>query len=235
MKLTGSAYFIYKQSGKAMFDYSMLDSGDHILVAVSGGKDSLSLLQVLLWRKERIPIDFKLTVCFVDTGVINYDRQRLEDYFQKCKVAYTICDLDIPQDSDCFWCSWNRRKVLFTAAREQGCTKIALAHHQDDIIETIFLNLLFRGEISVMKPKLSLFDGELTIIRPFAYVLEKDLERFSETLGFTPFSCSCRYAAISKRRMIKEMLTRLGTDTDKIKKNIFRAFKKSSIRQDYLL
>ncbi|MCK9604444.1 MAG: tRNA 2-thiocytidine(32) synthetase TtcA, partial [Candidatus Omnitrophica bacterium] len=153
--LQGTEYYISKRMGKAIMDYKMLADGDKIAVAVSGGKDSLTLLRLLRDRKAFVPIKYDLVALHIDMGYPKSISKKLEKYFKKLKVEYRIIKSDVLKKTEkskinCFWCSWNRRKELFISANKLGCTKIALGHHMDDIIETVLLNLFFQGEISGM-------------------------------------------------------------------------------------
>ncbi|MDD5595184.1 MAG: ATP-binding protein, partial [Candidatus Omnitrophica bacterium] len=150
--IQGKEFYISKRVGKAITDYNMLADGDKIAVAVSGGKDSLTMLRVLQDRQAFVPIKYKLLAVHVDMGYPCQHPKILAEYFKKQGVEYHIEKIDIlkgktRKDISCFWCSWNRRKALFSVADRFGCTKVALGHHKDDIIETILMNLFFHGEI----------------------------------------------------------------------------------------
>ena len=164
IKLRGIVRRVYKKTGRAISDYSMLSDKDRILVGVSGGKDSLSLLKALLMRRDHVPIDFELIPCFVDVEFGKSYRDKIEKVFKQEGLTYVVKSLNLDKtDINCFWCSWNKRKELFRTAREYNCNKIALAHHLDDIVETVLMNLFLRGEISSMKPKVELFGGEVSV------------------------------------------------------------------------
>lgn len=237
VKLRGIIRQVYKKAGKAINDYQMIEEGDRILVGVSGGKDSLSLLKVLLLRKRHIPIDFEVIACFIETSFVGTERDLIEEYFKKEDIPYVVKKLKMhsPGRKGCFWCSWNRRKILFETAKELNCKKIALAHHLDDIVETILMNLFFHGEISSMKPKIELFGGELSIIRPFCYLEKKELEKFYSQFNFPPLNHSCPYADDSKRAKVKSILSFFKKEFPQIKVNIFRALRREKIKKDYLL
>lgn len=230
---------ISKRAGRAMGDYAMLADGDRVLVAVSGGKDSLTLLHVLLYRQKFIPIKVKLTAVHVDAGIPGFPLVKLEDHFKKIGVDYRIERTDFLKgkdlkDIDCFWCSWNRRKVLFNLAQKMGYNKIAFGHHLDDIVETILLNLFFRGEIGAMRPKQVLFDGKVTVIRPLAYEREEAIIKFAKA---KKFSSLCRYqcphSLNTKRAVMKRLLAKLERDNPSVKTNIFKSLQ--NVKEDYLL
>ncbi|MFH1506831.1 MAG: ATP-binding protein [Candidatus Omnitrophota bacterium] len=237
-KMESAEYYISKRIGKAIGDYKLIEDGDKILVAVSGGKDSLSLLEILNDRRSFVPVKYDLLACHVDMGYPCHHPKILAEYFKKMGVKYHIEKIDILQgktrkDISCFWCSWNRRKALFMVAERFGCTKVALGHHKDDIVETILMNIFFKGEISAMSPKQSLFDGKITIIRPLAYVEENMIVKFAKTLDFPHHRCSCPNSIKSQRTKMTEIIRDLEKVCPELKTNIFRSLQR--IKQDYLL
>jgi tRNA 2-thiocytidine biosynthesis protein TtcA len=237
-RLRGTEYYISKSMGKAIMDYQMIAPGDKILVAVSGGKDSLTLLQVLNNRRAFVPVKYDLLAVHVDMGYPCQHPKILAEYFKKIGVDYHIEKIDIlkgksRKDISCFWCSWNRRKALFETAARMGCTKVALGHHMDDIVETILLNLFFQGEFSAMCPKQELFKGKITIIRPLAYVDEDLIRKFAKDLDFPHHKCVCPNSITSKRTKVEQIIKELEKITPDIKKNIFRSVKR--VKKDYLL
>lgn len=233
----GLFYFVSKKVGKAIWDYGMLRDGDRVLVAVSGGKDSLSLLKILKERRRFVPLKYELIACFVDMGFswINYDP--LIKFFENEAVEYVITK---PTTSwrngeeafDCFWCSWNRRKALFQVAEDYGCSKIALGHHLDDIVETMLLNLFFNGEISTMNPNQEMFQGKLAIIRPLAYVEESELDKLSKILELPVVKTQCPNKDTSRRALMKRIIREIRSINPDVKKNIFRSLRR--IKRDYL-
>jgi len=219
-------------------DYKMLADGDKIAVAVSGGKDSLTLLRLLLDRKAFVPIKYDIIALHIDMGYPKSISKKLEKHFKKLKVKYKIIRSDVLKKTErskinCFWCSWNRRKELFIAANKLGCTKIALGHHMDDIIETVLLNLFFRGEISSMVPKQGLFKGKITLIRPMAYVEEHLIENFAKQVRLGHDTCACPHSISSNRNRLGRIIRGLEKVCPDVKKNIFRSVKR--VKQDYLL
>ena len=232
--LKGIIKYCYKAMGKAIADYSMLNEGDRILVAVSGGKDSLSLLKLFQMRKARIPIDFEIIACFVDTSFIHLDRDVLADYFKSCNLGYVVKDLMLDEDQvSCFWCSWNRRKILFETARELNCNKLALGHNMDDIVETILMNLFFHGEIGSSPPALDIFDGQIKIIRPLCYIQKEEILKLAAEFSFPDTHYECHHSQDSSREYVKKLIQDLEKEYPFVKKNIFRALRK--VKQDYLL
>lgn len=236
--LEGVEFSISKRVGRAMTDYSMLSYGDKILVAVSGGKDSLTLLRVLSDRMKFVPIKYELLAVHIDMGYPCQHPKILAEYFKKIGINYHIEKIDIlrgktRKDISCFWCSWNRRKALFETANRFGCSKVALGHHKDDVIETILLNLFFHGEISAMSPRQELFDGKIVIIRPLVYVDEDMIVRFAKTAGFPHHKCACPNSLTSNRTKMTEIIKELKKLCPDVKTNIFRSVKR--IKRDYLL
>jgi tRNA 2-thiocytidine biosynthesis protein TtcA len=236
--LKGTEFYISKRVGKAIMDYGMLSDGDKIAVAVSGGKDSLTLLRVLNDRKQFVPIKYELLAVHIDLGYPCQHPKILAEYFKKLGVNYHIEKVDIlkgktRKDISCFWCSWNRRKALFETAGRFGCNKVALGHHKDDIVETILLNLFFHGEISAMSPKQELFKGKVIVIRPLAYAEEEMIIRFAKQAGFPHQKCVCPNSLTSNRSKMTKIIQDLEKVCPEIKTNIFRSLKR--IKQDYLL
>ncbi|MDD5238098.1 MAG: ATP-binding protein [Candidatus Omnitrophica bacterium] len=236
--LQGPEFYISKRVGKAIIDYQMIADGDKIAVAVSGGKDSLTLLRVLNDRRKFVPIKYELLAVHIDMGYPCQHPKILAEYFKSQGINYHIEKIDIlkgktRKDISCFWCSWNRRKALFETADRFGCKKVALGHHHDDIIETILLNLFFQGEISAMSPKQELFKGKITIIRPLAYVEEDLIRRFAKLADFPHHKCACPNSLTSNRTRIENIIRDLEKVCPDVKKNIFRSIKR--IKKDYLL
>lgn len=237
MNIRGPLYFTTKKTGKAIWDYRMLEEGDKVIVAVSGGKDSLCLLRILKERLKFVPINYEMIACHVDMGFSWVNTDVLVEHFEKEDLPYIIARppedwKGESEDFDCFWCSWNRRKSLFDLAGGIGANKIAFAHHMDDIIETMLLNLFFQGEIGTMLPYQEMFDGELAIIRPLAYVEEKELTRLASILNLPVITSACPLGDISKRSLVKGIVADLKKHNRNVKKNIFRSLAK--IRTEYL-
>ena len=233
VNIRGVVKSCYKLMGKAISDYDMLHDGDKVLVAVSGGEDSLSLLNLFLLRQKKIKINFEVIACHVDTSFVKLDRKTLLDHFESLGIDYTIKELELDDDGmNCFWCSWNRRKVLFETAKELGVNKIALGHHLDDIAETTLMNLFYRGEISTSPPAVDFFDGELKVIRPLCYIEKKDLAEFARELNLPVTSYECLYGKDSRRIHSRKIIEDIEQRCPYVKKNIFKAL--GRIKQEYL-
>jgi len=234
MRLKGQGFYLSKKVGKAICDYQMLRNGDRIAIGVSGGKDSLSLLRILHDRQAFCPVKYHLVAVHIDLGYPSINTRKLKDYFKKSGYKFVIKKLNLPsKDRSCFWCAWNRRKMLFETAAESKCNKVALGHHQDDIIQTILLNLFFNSEISAMSPKQKLFSGRLTVIRPLAYVQEKEIIRFAQQEKLPYYRYSCSNSLISNRRKIAQIVKDLERVCPNVKTNIFRSVRR--IKREYLL
>ncbi len=227
--------------GKALHHYDMIAHGDRIVVGLSGGKDSMTLLWFLFERLARILIDYELFPVYVDPGFEGGFGEQLHQYSrdQGYPLRVETTDFGIVahspenRENPCFLCSRLRRKRLFEIADELNCNKVALGHHKDDIIETLFMNMCYAGEISTMKPSQSFFEGRFTVIRPLAYADEDSITRFARSMGFPEFVNPCPTAGVSKRQEVKTMLKELYRSNRKIRGNIFRSM--SHVRKDYLL
>jgi tRNA 2-thiocytidine biosynthesis protein TtcA len=227
--------------GKAIHRYGLIQDGDHILVGVSGGKDSLSLLHLLKERLKRVPIRYELFAVYIDLGFDSGRGDILRDYFEKEGLTYHIEFTDIGKrantsenrENPCFLCAWERRKKLFQLANRFKCNKVALGHHKDDIIETLLLNIFYSGEISTMLPLQSLFKGRITIIRPLSLLEEKEIEKFARAMHLPVGSSGCPSSGRTKRKEVKEIIETLSGKNHRVKGNIFRSL--SNIKMDYML
>jgi tRNA 2-thiocytidine biosynthesis protein TtcA len=227
--------------GKALHRYDMISDGDGIVVGLSGGKDSQTLLWMLNERRARIPIDYRIAAVYIDPGFPGGYGRDLKEYWHEHGVDVRVEKTDdgivahgpSNRENPCFLCSRLRRKRLFEIADELGFNKIALGHHKDDIIETLFMNIFYAGEVSTMMPFQPFFQGRFTVIRPLAYTEEDDIRRFAQKQAFPEFVNPCPSAAVSRRQAVKEMLGRFYRGNKKIKGNIFRAM--HNVNNDYLL
>jgi tRNA 2-thiocytidine biosynthesis protein TtcA len=229
---------VTKKVGRAIWDYRMIQDRDRILLAVSGGKDSLSLLRIMKERMKFVPINYEIIACHVDMGFEWVRKDILVEHFEKEGVRYVVTQPSNALSKEgetfgCFWCSWSRRKRFFAMAKELGCSKIALGHHMDDNTETLLLNLFFNGEICTMRPYQEMFGGKLALIRPLAYVEEQELVRLAESLELPVIKSQCPYAKTSKRRLAKGMIREAEQHNGNVKKNIFRSLQR--VRPEYLL
>jgi tRNA 2-thiocytidine biosynthesis protein TtcA len=202
--------------GMAIADFNMIENGDTVMVCVSGGKDSFSLLSILLALRERAPVDFRLIAMNLDQKQPGFPDDVLPAYFDALGVEYRIVTEDtysivkdkIPEGkTTCSLCSRLRRGIIYKTAKALGATKIALGHHRDDLIETLFLNMFFGGRLKAMPPKLVSDDGEHVVIRPLAYCTESEIERFARGMEYPIIPCNlCGSQENAQRKQIKQML-----------------------------
>jgi len=202
--------------GKAIEDFRMIEGGDRVMVCLSGGKDSYTLLDILMSLQRSAPVSFELIAVNLDQKQPGFPEHVLPDYLTALGVPFHIIEQDtysvvkrvIPEGKTmCGLCSRMRRGALYRFAGEHGITKIALGHHRDDIVETMFLNMFFGGKLKAMPPKLKSEDGKHIVIRPLAYVAESDIERYARAREFPLIPCTlCGSQANMQRMEIKKML-----------------------------
>jgi len=227
---------------KAVLDFNMIEEGDRVLVGVSGGADSLALLDLLDSPMVFVP-GFSFIAVNIDMG---FDQEgkaynQLEKYLQENNYPYVMEKTDIGlvahsavnRKNPCFLCSRLRRKRIFEIAAEKGCNKIAFAHHKDDIIETLLINMFYGREISTMMPNQRIFGGKLHIIRPLAYLPEDLVKKYSRERQFPAVKNECPTSENSRRIYIKKLLNELEKENKDIRHNIFQAM--SHVKPDYLM
>ncbi len=244
VKEKGSRLFLHlkKWLEIACMDYGMLEAGDHVLVGVSGGMDSLVLLDLLNSPMVHIRSDFSLLAVNIDMGFDPDFRgyRALEQFLKEggydCVMEKTdigpLSHSDYNRKNPCFLCSRLRRKRIFEIAAERGCNKIALAHHKDDIIETLLINIFYGREISTMMPNQSIFGGKLHIIRPLAFIREDLVKKYGRERGFPIIENPCPTSGMSRRVIVKKLIRELEKDNKNVRENIFKAM--HHVKPDYL-
>ena len=229
-----------KRFHKACADYGLIADGDHVLVGLSGGKDSLALVELLGKRAQIFVPRFRVTALHVRVRERAYlsDMSALEKFCQAFGVSLIVKDTEITEKpargekDPCFLCAWYRRKVLFETAQELGCNKIALGHHKDDIVETLLMNLVFQGAFATMPPCLPMEKMPIQIIRPLCLIEEKDLVRYAELQAYPKQTRLCPFEKESSRAEVKQLLTTLERLNPNVRDSLWGAMQ--NIKPDYL-
>jgi tRNA 2-thiocytidine biosynthesis protein TtcA len=205
-----------RQAGQAIGDYRMIEQGDKVMVGLSGGKDSWTLLDILLQLREKAPVDFEVVAVNLDQKQPGFPEHVIPDYCRSIGVSFHVLEQDtysvvkrvVPEDKTmCGLCSRLRRGALYRYARENGFTRIALGHHQDDIVATFFLNLFHGGKLKAMPPKLKSDDGTNILIRPLAYCRERDIAAYAQMKGFPIIPCTlCGSQEHLQRKQVRRMM-----------------------------
>lgn len=229
---------ICRKVGKTIFDYRLIDDKDRVLVGLSGGKDSMILLETLADRKKHLPVSFELFAIHVTATNVGYktDTDYLTDFCKELKVKLYLeeIEVDLTQEEKpaCFICSWERRKKIFAKSKELHCNKIALGHHNDDAIQTMIMNMIYHGSYSSLPQKLEMFNGRVNLIRPLLMISEKELICYAELRGFKEHEKSCPYEDLTRRNDVKNLLESIDKLNKDARKNLFRAMDR--IHMDYL-
>lgn len=235
-----------KRFHKACADYGLIADGDHILIGLSGGKDSLALVELLGKRAQIHVPRFQVTALHVRVKERNYmtDTDYIEQFCAQYQVPLIIRDVEIgtreendtpaapAEQNPCFLCSWYRRKTLFNVAQQLGCNKIAFGHHKDDIVETLLMNLVFQGTVATMPPVLKMDKMPLSIIRPLCLIEEKDLVQYAALRQYKKQVHTCPFEHVSSRAKIKGLLAQLQAMNPNALDSLYNAM--TNIKTDYL-
>jgi tRNA 2-thiocytidine biosynthesis protein TtcA len=224
---------ITRATARAISDFGLIEAGDRILVGCSGGKDSYTLLHVLMQLKARAPVAFELVAVNLDQGQPGFPAGVLEQHFRAVGVPYRMVRRELwpevqrlvtPGKAACSVCSRLRRGVLYNVAVELGCTKIALGHHRDDFIETLLLNAFYAGSLKAMPARLQSEDGRNVVIRPMVYVPEEEIAAFAAAKGFPIVPCDvCGAQPQLRRKRVKALLAELAAEHPSVKANLLNA------------
>jgi tRNA 2-thiocytidine biosynthesis protein TtcA len=242
LRSSGNAYKALNRAiGKAIHDYDMIRDADRILVGLSGGSDSLTLLWMLAERRARVRVAYHLEAAYVDPGFGGGAGETMQPFCERLEVPLRVEVTDfglvshgpLNRENPCFLCARLRRKRLFEIAAELGCDTLALGHNKDDVIETLFLNICYSGEISTMRPAQEMFNGRFRVVRPLAYAETELIRRFAREQRLPVSANPCPSAGSSRRADIKQLLQQLYRSNPKIKGNIFRAMR--HLKPEYLL
>lgn len=227
--------------GQAIHKHDMIQDGDRIALGLSGGKDSLTLLSMLMKRLRQIPVTYSVHPIYIDPGFEGSFAEELADYCRELGLTLTYELTDHGPEahreehnvSPCFICSRLRRKRLFQLTSELGCRTLALGHNKDDMIETLLINIFYSGQISTMMPHQSMFGGDVTLIRPLYMANEGDIIQFASEQKLPVYTNPCPSSIASKRSEIRDLLKSLYQTNPHIKGNIFRSL--SHVKLDYML
>lgn len=229
---------IMGQARRAIDDYNMIEEGDKIAIGLSGGKDSLTLLHALYNLRRYYPKKFNIIAITIHPGSDTFKTDELEKMCKKLGIEYIIYNSNISkvvfdirkEKNPCSLCANMRRGMLNSIAIENGCTKIALGHHSDDVIETFLMSIFLNGKIHTFSPVTYLSRSDVRVIRPFIYVSEKDIRAVARKLDFPVVGKCCPMDGVSKREYMKDLIRSLGHDIPKIKANLLGAIKRSDIK-----
>jgi tRNA 2-thiocytidine biosynthesis protein TtcA len=234
---------LLRDAGRAIADFRMIEDGDRILVGISGGKDSFTLLWALGRLQRRAPVKFSLVACNLDQGHPGFPAARLEAYLRAQGVevvmlredTYSIVKRLVPEGKTaCSVCSRLRRGILYNAAQELGCSKIALGHHRDDLVESLLMSMLFTGKMRSMPPRLRSDDGRNTVIRPLCYAAESDIAELARLAQFPIIPCDlCGSQENLQRRRVKALLSELESEHPGVRQSLLSAM--GNVMPEHLL
>ncbi len=233
---------IASQMGTAIHDFSLIEDGDHIMVCLSGGKDSYTLLDLLMRARRRAPVEFQLTAFHLDQKQPGYPEGVLQGYLEELDIPFEICAEDtysvvrekLPADATpCSLCSRLRRGIIYGRAGDLGCNKIALGHHRDDSIETLLLNLFHSGQLQAMPARYTTDDGRFDVIRPLIFVAEDEIESYAKLREFPIIPCNLCGSIQGRRQFVRQLLDELEETIPDVRNSVLAAMK--NVRRSHLL
>jgi tRNA(Ile)-lysidine synthetase-like protein len=230
---------INKKIGKAINENNLIEEGDKIMLALSGGKDSMVLLEALAWRLRFAKEKYKLVAVHVKLNGLSYsiDKQAIKSFCEERSVEFhyvedTVNNINLSKKTPCFICSHTRRKLLFEAAKNLNCNKIAFGHHMDDAVETLLMNMIYHSNISSIPPKVEMFDGQLLLIRPLITVRDSETLKYSEILKYPKLKSSCLFENKTKRKTISDLLKQVEISYPQAVSSIYASLR--NIDLDYI-
>lgn len=229
----------FRKVGKAIFDYKLIEKGDKVLVGVSGGKDSLALLEVLAMRAKDPKQHYQVVAAHIAVENVAYevDATYVNGFCERLGVELVerTVNAEVSEGSKkpaCFVCSWNRRKALFEIAKEYGCNKLALGHHRDDAIESLLMSMMFNGTIASMPPRLAMFDNTFTLIRPLIYLTNDETLEYAAWRDFRKQKKNCPYERATNRNAVGQLIKQMESLSPHVRNNLFASMK--NIQPEYL-
>ncbi len=217
---------------RAIIDYQLIEENDTIVVGISGGKDSMALLDILANRLLSSPVKYRLKAVHIQLTDVPYytDSEYLKSFCESRNIDFDLIideqKIIIPSKQPCFYCAWNRRKLLFEYTAKHQFQKLAFGHHKDDAVETLLMNMIQHGEFSAFPVKLQMFDGKFEIIRPLIYTSNKELERYAKLIGYKPLPYDCKYADSNQREKIKSLIRQMYQINPDAVSKIFKSMQK---------
>lgn len=230
---------LYKKVGYTIGKYQLMEADDRVMIGVSGGKDSLFLLEALANRRKYLPFKINLMACHVHIHEVGYkvNIEYLENFCKNLDVPFILEELSVnllenPKKAPCFVCSWHRRKKLFELTKKLGFNKLALGHHMDDALETLVMNMIYHGSMSSMPASLKMFDGRMYLIRPLIELANNDIAEYALQKGYPALESQCPYGDDTRRDSVKSLINTMAAMNKHARKNMFRAM--SNIFAEYL-
>ncbi|MDR2010515.1 MAG: tRNA 2-thiocytidine(32) synthetase TtcA [Bacteroidales bacterium] len=223
----------HSKIGKAIKEYDLIHEGDRIMIGVSGGKDSMTLLSVLATRRRFSNIKYDIVAVHIDVENVPYsiDQEYIAGFCKEYDIDFVVEKITVdfekdPGKSHCFVCSWHRRKRLFELTKIYNCNKLALGHHLDDAIETLIINMCYHGSISSMPATLKMFNGRIDLIRPLILLTNQEIRKFAVTMGFPSEKEVCPYEDKTKRTQAGEIIREMEKRFKPARKSIFKSMQK---------